>query len=217
MSPACKHSVRKLIPSARSSFHRETLKPSSEKFLIFVNPVFPAQVEYVKRLPAWRFAEARAENNIGPDPPRFVSSPLRNGNEFQEFSCAPERHTARRSRALGRRHVRRSARFGGSLDGRIAATALPALPIRRCRALGRCAWFSPLPLRFVQAHIQYPDEDTPREVAKQGTLADLRRHDDRTKEHPQKRRGVRGERDDLVPLAQALPGMLFCSARKDSR
>src|SRR5712692_762292 len=43
------------IPSG-NSFRRETLKPSSEKFLTFVNPVFPARVEYVKRLPAWRFA-----------------------------------------------------------------------------------------------------------------------------------------------------------------
>src|SRR6267378_3750091 len=217
MSPACKHSVRKLIPSARSSFHRETLKPSSEKYLIFVNPVFPAQVEYVKRLPAWRFAEARAENNIGPDPPRFVSSPLRNGNEFQEFSCAPERHTARRARALRRRHARRSARVRDSLDGRIAATALPALPMRGRHALGHCARLSPLPLRFLQAHIQYSDEDAPREAAQQGTLADLRRDDDRAKEHPQKRGGVRGERDDFVPLAQALPRMLLRSARENSR
>jgi transposase-like protein len=37
--------------------------------LTFVNPVFPVRVEYVKRLPVWRFAEARTENNIDPTHP----------------------------------------------------------------------------------------------------------------------------------------------------
>src|SRR5713226_3386970 len=92
MSPACKHSVRKLIPSARSSFHRETLKPSSEKFLTFVNPVFPARVEYMKRLPAWRFAEARTENNIDPThSASWRSSPSERSNEFPGFSSRPGR------------------------------------------------------------------------------------------------------------------------------
>jgi len=189
----------------------------SEKFLTFVNPVFPARVEHTKRLPAWRFAEARTENNIDPTHPASWRSPRsERSNEFPGFSSRPGR-TARRSRALGRRRARRRARFGGSLDGRIAATAVPPLPVRQHHALGRRARLSPLPLRFLQAHIQYPDQDTPREVAQQGTLADLRRDDDRAKEHPQKRGGVRGERDDLVPLAQALPGMLLCSARKNNR
>src|SRR5438445_3878446 len=123
----------------------------AEEILTLVNPVSPARVDDIGRLPAWRFAEARTENNIGPDPPRFARSPLRNSNEFQEGSCGPERHTGPHSRTLGRRHARRSARFGGSLDG-IAATALPALPVRQHHPLGRRAWFSPLPLRFLRAH-----------------------------------------------------------------
>jgi len=208
--PSCKQSVRKVIRSGST-------RPPSAKFLIFVNPVSLGRVEHMKRLPAWRFAEARTETNIGPTHPASRARLFGKIDEFPEFSYGPERRKARRSRALGRRHARRRARFRSGPDGRIAATALPALPIRRCRALGRCARLSPLPLRFLQAHIQYPDEDTPREVAQQGTLADLRRDDDRAKEHPQKRGGVRGERDDLVPLAQAFPGMLFCSARKNSR
>ena len=192
------------------------VNPRVEKFLTFVNPVSPARVDDIERLPAWRFAEARTENNIGPDPPRFARSPFRNSNEFQEGSCGPERHTGPRSRSLGRWYARRSARFGGSLDG-IVATVMPALPVRQHHALGRRAWFSPLPLRFLRAHIQYPDEDTPREVTQQGAVADFRRHADRAKEHPQERRGVRGERDDLVAMAQALPRMLLCSARENSR
>ena len=184
--------------------------------MIFVNPVSPARVDDIERLPAWRFAEARTENNIGLDPPRFARSPLQNSNEFQEGSCGPERHAGPRSRSLGRWYARRSARFGGSVDG-IAATVMPALPVRQHHALGRRAWFSPLSLPFLRAHIQYPDEDTPREVTQQGAVADLRRHADRAKEHPQERRGVRGERDDLVAMAQALPRMLLCSARENSR
>src|SRR5712671_2543002 len=49
MSPACN------IPSG-NPFHQEALRPGAEKFLTFVNPVFPGRAEYVKRLPAWRFA-----------------------------------------------------------------------------------------------------------------------------------------------------------------
>lgn len=208
-SPRCKQSVRKVLRSG-STEH------TAREILDLRQSRFPRAGRAYRRLPAWRFAEARTENNIGPHPPRFARSPLRNSNEFQEGSCGPERHTGPRSRSLGRRHARRSARFGGSLDG-IAATVMPALPVRQHRALGRRSRFSPLPLRFLRAHIQYPDEDTPREITQQGALADFRRHDDRAKEHPRERRGVRGERDDLVPVAQALPRMLLRSARKNSR
>jgi hypothetical protein len=169
------------------------------------------------RLQAWRFAEARTENNI--DSTHSASRVHLFGtlDEFPEFFSGPERRTVRHSRELGRPHARRRARFRSVLNRRIAATALPTLPIRRRHALGRCARLSPLQVRFLQTHIQYPDQDTPCEVAQQGPLADFRRDNGRAKEHSQQRGGVRGERDDLVPMAEALPRMLLCSARKNSR
>src|SRR5713226_3332651 len=135
MSPACKHSVRKLIPSARSSFHRETLKPSSEKFLTFVNPVFPARVEYMKRLPAWRFAEARAENNTDPIHPASRRSPLRNDPmSSQDFLPVPDT-----------RHGVRESPGGGMLEEALASAAASMaesrqLPCPHCRSVDVTHW-----------------------------------------------------------------------------
>src|SRR5258706_604526 len=118
------------IPSG-NSFHRETLKPSSEKVLTFVNPVFPARVEYVKRLPAWRFARGANRKKNPPTHPPSRRSPLRNHPmSSQDFVAVPD-----------------------------AGHGVP-------ESSGG---------------------------------------------------GVRGERDHLVPLAQALPGMLLRSARENSR
>ncbi len=238
MSPACKHSVRKLIPSRNS-------QALVGKSLDLRQSCFPGAGRVCEATTGVAVRERREPKITPTDPPRFAAfASSERSNEFPGFCCRPGRR-ARRSREFRRRHARRGARFRGGLDGRIAATALPALQVRRGHSLGRCARLSPLDgiaatvmpalpvrqhhalgrrarpsplsLRFLRAHIQYPDEDTPREAAQQRALADFRRHDDRAKEHPQKRRGVRGERDDLVPLAQALPRMFFRSARKNSR
>src|SRR5882762_3376727 len=75
----------------------------AEKFLTFVNPVSVSRVEYMKRLPAWRFAEARTENNIDPTHPASSVRLFGRSNGFPEFSSRPEGRTARRSRTIGRR------------------------------------------------------------------------------------------------------------------
>jgi len=41
----------------------------AEEILTLVNPVSLAKVDDIGRLPAWRFAEARTENNIRPPTP----------------------------------------------------------------------------------------------------------------------------------------------------
>ncbi len=188
MSPACKHS----IPSgnSRSSFHRETLKALVGKILDLRQSRFPGAGRVCEATTGVAVRRGANRKIISTEPPRFV--PFASSERFHEFQgfSSRFRRTGRPSRESRPRHARRSARCRSNLDARVAAAALPALPIRRRHALGRCARLSPLPLRFLQAHIQYPDQDTPREVAQQGALADLRRHDDRTKEHPQKRCGV---------------------------
>jgi len=73
-----------------------------EKFLTFVNLVFPARVEYMKRLPAWRFAEARAVNNIDPTHPASRVRLSERSNGFPEFFFRPEGRAARRSQSSGR-------------------------------------------------------------------------------------------------------------------
>src|SRR6267378_213083 len=175
--PICKHSVRKLRSVVKF------LKRLSEKFLTFVNPVLPARVEHMLRLPAWRFAEARTENNTDPTHPASRVRLFGTIYEVPGFSCR----------------------------------ALSALPIGGHRALGRGARLPALPLRFLQPHVQCPDEDTPCEIAQQGTLVDIRGNDGRAKEHPQERGGVRSERGDLVALAQALPRVLHRAAREDNK
>src|SRR5260221_5339225 len=98
------------IPSG-NSFHRETLKPSSEKVLTFVNPVFPARVEYVKRLPAWRVPRGRERKKNPPThPPSRGSPPPDQAIRSPGFCCVPgARH--RRSERFRRRHVPEEAPF----------------------------------------------------------------------------------------------------------
>src|SRR5712692_6877967 len=149
MSPACKHSVRKLIPSARKLIPSGNSQALVGKILDLRQSRFPGAGRVCEATTGVAVRERREPKIIPTDPPRFAAfASSERSNEFPGF-CCPGR-TARRSREPRRRDARRGARFRGGLDGRIAATALPALPVRRGRALGRCARLSPLPLRFLQ-------------------------------------------------------------------
>src|SRR5882762_5549457 len=131
MSPPCKHSVRKLIPSERKFIASANSQALVRKILDLRQSRFPGAGRVCEETTGVAVRERREPKTIPtrPTPLRGVRLSERS-NEFPGFSSRPGR-TARRSREFRQRHARGGARFRGGLDGRIAAPALPALPILR--------------------------------------------------------------------------------------
>src|SRR5712692_9870932 len=158
MSPACKHSVRKLIRSARKIIPSRNSQALVGKILDLRQSCFPGAGRVCEETTGVAVRKRREpKNNIDPTHPASRVRLLERSNGFPEFFSRPEERASRRSRESRPCDAPTRARFRSGPDGRIAATALPALPIRRRRALGCCARLSPLPVRFLQAHVQYPD------------------------------------------------------------
>ena len=147
MSPACKHSVRKLknIPSgnSRTSFHREPLKLSFRKILDLGQSRFPGAGRLCQETTGVAVRRG-ASRKIICDPPRFARSPLgtiqwiprifllpRRARRtafarVQAAACSKKRSLARQTRCPSRGS--RRARIAYPTTSRIGAlrTAFPA-------------------------------------------------------------------------------------------
>ncbi len=205
------------LPSLRGS-------SDGQSALYFARLRLPQGGRDPKRLPAWRFARGADREQVGIEPLPFrvtasSARPRQNGVSEICFGSG-----LRRSRRVGSFGAARAAACARCVvhrrRERTKGRAQPSLPVLRLGphgALGHGARPASPPLRFVQAHLQYPHQHSPGAVAQQGPLAHLRRNIAGTKKHPQERGRVRSKRHHLLALASPVYELLRRAAGENTR